>query len=575
MTSPDFLSRFGEDAHATLLRAALWAGAERVNAIDVAQLRRALEADQPPDGSPVQFWTAEAKRILDASLRESSRRQARQVSNRDLCTALEQQADRASKHSNTKPSDSAKSPTEQTVDKGSIGEAQVGSVNSDESLAQQHLKLLGVPSSISQTYTEEDALRVLQGREVAPAIADTIHNKLSWLVGIQVVGFINNKSPQLRWTSNRVLVRTLPEGESSARPLSFPDGSHAILFGRSLQESLICMANVIEYLDVAIGLSRLSFRRRKRERLGFETSARVTAVLRYLLLGQRMNGRLPPAPAQLDRESTEIAGKIAAGAGMFVVAHELGHIAYCHTEAPTAPNADDGKVTTSEVQELQADNWALGVLTQMMTPDEPEPESMALWCAFIGLFATYITEQAIYVRRGGTHPEAWARWALLEKTAKECDERTQRLRAAFMATVAGAIKLDEEFPMHLWQLLRKDEALTIMPSATDDTIMSWDRLQATPLDALVATARQAATREGDELLDLLENGDLRGALGMIVPSEKKRARMLDESLALEFSTLRRAIADAPTTLVSREQESFSVAGARLAARQLGGEAAHG
>jgi hypothetical protein len=517
----------------------------------------------------VPFWTSHAKRILEDSLRESLRRHASQVSNRDLRAALKRQAEQAGKRANIMPSNEAGNAIERTAAKPGHGGTSCEPSKGNESLAQQHLKLLGVPSSIDQAYTEEDALRVLQGRDVAPAIAHTIHNKLSWLVGIQVVGFINNTSPQLRWTSNRVLVRTLPEGESSARPLSFPDGSHAILFGRSLQESFICMANVIEYLDVAIGLSRLSFRRRKRERLGFETSARVTAVLRYLLLGQRMNGQLPPAPARLDRQSTEIAGKMAAGASMFVVAHELAHIAHGHTEVATAPHVDHGKVTTSEVQELQADNWALGVLTQMMTPDEPEPESMALWCAFIGLFATYITEQAIYVRRGGTHPEAWARWAVLEKTAKECDQRTQQLRAVFMATVAGAIKLDEELPMKIWQLLRKDEALMIAPSATDETIMGWDRLQATPLDELVATARQATTQEGNELLDLLENGDLRGALGMIVPSEKKRARMLDESLALEFSTLRRAIANAPTTLVSRELELFSVAGARLAARELG------
>ncbi|HTA14950.1 MAG TPA: hypothetical protein VK781_08850 [Solirubrobacteraceae bacterium] len=473
------------------------------------------------------------------------------------------------------PSISAEKAAQHTVAKAQIGNVQSKPANCHESLAQQHLTLLGVPSSIDQAYTEGDALRVLQGREVAPGVADTLHLKLGWLVGIQVVGFINNKAPKLRWTSNRVLVRTLSEGESSARPLSFPDGSHAILLGQSLQESIICTANVIEYLDVASGLARLSVRRRKQERLGFEASSRVTAVLRYLLLGQRMTGRLPPAPARLDRQSTEIAGKMAAGAAMFVVAHELGHITHGHTMTPTTPHAETGKMTTSELQELQADNWALGVLTQMMAPDEPEPESMALWCAFIGLFATYITEQAIYARRSGTHPEAWARWAVLERTSKECDERTQRLRAAFMANTAGAIKLDEELPTELWQLLRKDEALTISPSATNDTIMGWDRLQATPLDELVATARQAATRDGEELLNLLENGDLQGALGLVVPSEKRRARMLDETLTLEFSTLRQAIANAPTTLVSRKQELFSVAGARLAARMLGNQANRG
>jgi hypothetical protein len=115
----------------------------------------------------------------------------------------------------------------------------------------------------------------------------------------------------------------------------------------------------------------------------------------------------------------------------------------------------------------------------------------------------------------------------------------------------------------------------IEPVATEDTIIRWDTLQTIPLDALVAEARHAGTRDGKALLALLTKGDLEAALNMIVPSEKKRLRMLDQSLALEFSSLREAITNAPMTLANQDQELFSIAGVRLAAATLGSPANHG
>ena len=255
---------------------------------------------------------------------------------------------------------------------------------------------------------------------------------------------------------------------------------------------------------------------------------------------------------------------------MFVVAHEIAHIAHKDTTTSLTPTDPDGKVTISELQELQADSWALGFLKEVMADDEPAPESMALWCAFIGLFATYITEQAIYVRRNRTHPEAWERWATLEKVAAACDERTEALRAGFMCAVAGAIKLDEPFPDHLWSLLRKDRVLHIEPAVNDEVLTHWDRLHTCPLDSLIAEAQHSATREGEALLQALQVGDMPGALGKVVSSERQRARILDPALGLEFSTLRQAIDNAPCEFTTGDRALFSVAATRLAAEQLMG-----
>jgi hypothetical protein len=438
-----------------------------------------------------------------------------------------------------------------------------------ESLAQQHLRRLGVPSKLHQSYEKDDAVHVLQGIRVDSAIYDSIHLKLAWIVGVQLVGHINGKFPDLRWSDDRVAVRTLIDGEASASFLSFEDGSHAVLVSRALQENLIRMANVIEYFDISRGLAKLSLRRSKRQRESFETAARLSAVLRYLLLGQRMHGVAPSAPAKLDKRSFDIAGKMATGALMFVVAHEIAHIAHGHESISLQPHSPDGPVTISEVQELQADVWALHFLTEFMA-DDPAPENIALWCAFIALFAMQVTERTVHVRRNRTHPEAWARWATLEQQATKADDRTERLRLGFMAALMGASKLDEAFPEEVWPLLWKDAMLSVEPSITVGTLTMWDRLQSAPLDELSAKAASAATADGKVVLTALQRGELADVFRRVVAKPRHRERLLDPRTALGFSTLREVFANASPALANGDQTGFSVVCARLAAVHLGG-----
>lgn len=409
-------------------------------------------------------------------------------------------------------------------------------VTAEPSLAELHLHRLGVPTKLDQPYDKEDASRVLRGQSVAPAIRDTIHAKLAWIVGVQVVGHVNRTFPDLGWTHDRVAVRTLVHGEASASFMTFADHSHAILVSRALQENLICMANVVEYFDISTGLARLSLRRRKREREQFECAARVTAILRYLLLGQRMTGVAPSVPAELDERSFDIAGKMAAGALMFVVAHEIAHVAHGHETMALTPYGD-GPVTVSEIQELQADIWALNFLKELMA-DDPAPENIALWCAFIALVAMHVTEQAIYVRRNRTHPEAWSRWAMLEKSAVKADDRTERMRLGLLAAVMGASKLDECFPEDVWPLLWEDRMLSVAAPITEDVLIGWDHLHAAPVAELVAQLLPAATDEGLRVLDALRSGDVGTALACAGVSPRRRNRVLDPSEALGFSTLR-------------------------------------
>jgi hypothetical protein len=441
-------------------------------------------------------------------------------------------------------------------------------------LAQRHLRTLGVPSDLAQPYERRDAVAVLQGVSVSPAVRDVIHQKLAWVVGVQIVGHLSRTTPNLGWTNDRVLVRTLSDGEASASFLSFEDGSHAVLLSRALQENLICMANLVVYFDVASGLARLTFTKKRREHEARIVAGRLTAVLRYLLLGQRMTGYSPVAPARLDRRSSEFASKIATGAVMFVVAHEIAHIIHDHRTVPLHPAQPNGALTVSESQELQADWWAFGLLTCLMS-DDPAPEVVVLWCAFVALFAMQITERALYVRRNRTHPEALARWAELEKRATACDERTRRLRIGFMSAVMGASKLDEELPPDLWPLIWKDSTLSVDAAISERTLRKWDGLQSIPVTTLVAEARRSATGDGQCLLDRLARGDICEAVGQLVSNARRRKVLLDPAAALAFSTLRSLFAERAEAWTCGDSLVFSIGGARLAAQHLGNDGSDG
>ena len=441
-------------------------------------------------------------------------------------------------------------------------------------LAQDHLSNLGVPIGFEEgSYEKEDAIRLLQGHPIDPVTADAIHSRMAASAGTQLISLLEDAVPGGRW-QDRLLVRTLPFGESSASFLSFEDDSYAILVSRALQESLIRMANVLVYFDLATSLARLSLRRKKKERRNLEATTRITALLRCLVLGQRMTGRAPEALAVLDRESFQYAGELAISGVMFVIAHELAHIVLQHVDSSMESFRGDPKISISKIQELQADDWALNCLTELLGDGAGRwgrkgmtSHEIALWAAFLGLIATQVTEQAVYVRRNRTHPEAWVRWAVLEEKDEDADKRTNALRLSFLFATVGATKLDESFPSEAWSSLWRDRELTVAGDLTSATLQSWDYLQTCPLDELLDQAKRSATSKGMTFLEDVAECDLSLALSRIGVSNRRAERLLDPSSALDFSSLRKAIEDADS-LAERDEGIFTIAATRLAVSRL-------
>lgn len=442
-------------------------------------------------------------------------------------------------------------------------------------LALQQLERLGIPRQLEASYSQEDAVSVLRGQSQDSTVIDAVHGKFALSAGGRLMDLLIEDAEDLKWLRERITFGTLLFGESSASFISFPDDSHAILVSRALQESLVGMANILIYLDVATGLASSSLRRRKRRKGSQECTGRVSGALRYLLLGQRMTGRTPRTPAMLDEESFQFAGRIAIGAVMFVIAHEIAHIVHGHTESSTRAYKGEGGASISEAQELQADSWALSLLMRLFSIDSQEPggtpaAEVALWSAFTAIFATQITEKAIYVRRSRTHPEAWARWAVLERQVPESEERAGSLRLAFMMSAAGAMSFGEEFPAELWPLLGTDPMLGIEEVFDLAKLRSWDRLNTGPVDELVSEVEPSLTADGRALIGALRGGELAGGLGSVGVPNPRLERILDPSLALEFSTLKGVLEKTSLPLTNGDPEAFGVVAARLAAVHLEG-----
>ena len=431
----------------------------------------------------------------------------------------------------------------------------------------EHIQRLGVAAGSDAPYSKESAMRVMRGRPVDPSVRDAIHAKLSWILGVQLLSFLEKNFPAENWSSERVPVRTLADGEASASFLSFDDGSHAVLVSRALQENVIAMANLVEYFDMSSGNAKSLASFGKILRGKDKAVSRLSVALRYSLLGQRMTGWAPPVPVELDSESFDVAAKMASGALMFVVAHELGHIVLGHTTTATTPLEAGGSVTVSELQELQADNWAVAFLKAVMA-DDPEPENIVLWCAFIALWAMQVTEEAVFVRRNRTHPEAWTRWAVIEKQASADEDRTDRLRIGFMAGVLAASDLAKPFEARLWRLLWDDRLVSIPPNITETTLSQWDYANTAPISKLMRNVERDATTQGLQVLTLLRAGNVGGVLELLVRSARRRAALSSPSGALSFATLRGVFMNNEVALGHGGNSYFSVVAARLAANHL-------
>jgi hypothetical protein len=430
------------------------------------------------------------------------------------------------------------------------------------SLAQRHLEQLAGPPVVGG-YEREDASAILRGESVPEVAAAAIHDKMGRLYGKILLDGIAHRHPELGRSLDSIAIRTMLDSESAASVVGFEDGSYAVLISSALQESLIRITNLICYVDAAQAQFRGISRRRRRDRGAFTLSARTTAMMRYFLVAHRTTGQAAGATIRLDESALAAASELVGAALMYIVAHEIGHVAHGHQRAASTP-IDTGRITISEVQELQADLFAVKLLREILDSDQT-----AVWGAFIALQALFITEAGIFLRRGSSHPEGWARWAVLDQHLRLSDGADAQLRVLMMATVGGALQMGERFPRKLWPSLFDDPSLIVEATASQQTLERWDAWQTDPLANVIATAHERATENGRRFLRAVNDGDLAQTLRGIAPSVRFVDAIIDPSVALVYATFVNMIEAAGLTEDAHDGRLYAVAATRAIGGRLG------
>lgn len=445
----------------------------------------------------------------------------------------------------------------------------------DKSLAEQQYELLNTAPIVGGGggYTSGQARSLLRGGLVDPAAAAALHSKMLTLCTKPILAYLSSRFPGTVLHRGAVVIRPLADGESSASVTPYVDQSVLLLVSHALQDALIAVANAVIFLDASTASSRLSRRRRKRTEGTVESVAHVIVAIRLLLIVQRTTGRVIHPSWHLDEQGFETAGQMAMLALQFVIAHELAHIAHGHISSADSTQVEVGHVNQSITQELQADVLAFRLLKDILeTEGEPDPETQAMWGAFLALIAMEVTENSLYARRNSTHPEPVHRWGMVEYLADvQPKADIKELRALAITAVVGASRLHKPLTVDRWSLLHGSQHLRLDPVVNIAEIMEIDRLNGTPLSVLVPMAREVSSAIGKEVISRLEGGQLAAAMDLLGVSQRRIIALLDGRNAITFYTLKNMIGASPKgSAMSDNILLFSITCARLACELLPG-----
>ncbi|MFJ7181598.1 hypothetical protein ACIQXA_35680 [Streptomyces massasporeus] len=173
----------------------------------------------------------------------------------------------------------------------------------------------------------------------------------------------------------------------------------------------------------------------------------LAGLLRYYNTQQRVFGIAGKLEIRLEPTATQAAGLFHYLAAQFVVAHELAHYVLGHASSVSAFAPDEYLPVCAENHQLEAeaDLHALRVVRRAcehLSDDLPpggEEAALGAVGAAIGMLAVHVTEQALFVRRGTSHPPARKRAAALlrEMNSEERRFAEESFGLALAATEAA------------------------------------------------------------------------------------------------------------------------------------------
>ncbi|MFD9735247.1 ImmA/IrrE family metallo-endopeptidase [Umezawaea sp. NPDC059074] len=355
------------------------------------------------------------------------------------------------------------------------------------------------------------------------------------------------------------VVGTMRE-EMSAEMVPFADGSGLVVVSGTILS--LCM---MYSRSVGVAMDKLASGGRLRRMWGAFTAARMGAagvdvpvlasVLRYYNVNQRVYGLAANLGLRIPEEAGVTATRVFLQSARFVVGHELAHHVLGHDSAPSGffPGEHLPVCSDDQRRELAADLMAHFVVTRMNEVEFEGTEAakpaalLALLGGLVAMVAVHSAEQALFVRRGVSHPPASQRAALL---LDQVDRSMRGFAGMFLPSLLAATEASSVFAEGA-DLFDGDEALASpmiyspLPMSSVRTVGKLDKLQCQPIGRSVEylVHLDPAIPSIGEGARLAARGDAAGALRAWSVPEETVVRFVDPRQALTFHAVVSAVCD--------------------------------
>ncbi|MEU0877993.1 hypothetical protein ABZ345_05295 [Lentzea sp. NPDC005914] len=382
------------------------------------------------------------------------------------------------------------------------------------------------------------------------------------------------------------VVPTLRE-DMTAEMRPFADGSGLVV----ISDSIITLCGLYGE-SVAVAMSHLSSNGRMRRFWRAFNAARkgaqgidvpvLTSLLRYHNVNQRVYNLAAKLGLRVPPDAEMVAQLVMLQSARFVIGHELAHHVLGHDSAPSGffPGEHLPACSDDQQRELAADLLAQRAVVRATEAELGDTEAaragglLAVLGGVIAMLAVHSAEQALFVRRGVSHPPASQRASLL---LAQTDPRTRRYAEMFLPALLAATAASSMFSEGA-DVFDGDRALaspmvsTPLPRTSMRAVGMFDTLQCLSNDRSVQfleRARPAISSIG-EGARLAAAGNAAAALREWGVSEESVRHIVDPWEPLTFHSLLVSVREGLTTrgLDEDMRLSISVVAARLVAMAL-------
>ncbi|MET9678757.1 hypothetical protein [Streptomyces coeruleorubidus] len=343
------------------------------------------------------------------------------------------------------------------------------------------------------------------------------------------------------------VVTTLSDAVS-AQMTPFSDGSGLVI----VSDGVIAMCSSYSqyaalYIDRWLDGRRLHASVKSRM---YRNADVLTGVLRYNTTNQRVSAVSTQLGVRLSPRGQRVAWRLNGLAYRFVIAHEIAHHVLGHSSAPSsfAPGEHVPVCSENERRERDADLLAFRATRRASEMQEDgllmelEAVDTATKGALIAMLGLHLTEQALFVRRGCTHPPASTRVAwLLDELEGQWKKIMQKFLRIPAEATAAAAEISENARPFSWGSLSSAPIHSPMPQSHLSAISELDAIQCLHESAQLALLRD---RRGDSPAWLAEGarlafeGNPLAALHCWGLSESVSHSLCDPQRALTFFTLK-------------------------------------